>query len=130
VRDALTRVSPPDVDQMLAQASRLARRGADEREGKLGQRCHGRGEIGGGNERDYRAGECRDGIQRGAEEAARASDGVSGKGDVEDLSPAVRQSAITQRESLRQDEYAIVPLPLHDEMLAATQDAHARAKAR
>jgi len=124
------RVSPPDVDQMLTQASRLARRAADERQRKLGQRRHCSIEIGGGNERDCRASECRNGIQRCAEEAARTPERVSGECDVEDLSPAIRQSAIAQRESLRQDEYAIVPTPLHDEMLAATQDAHARAEAR
>src|SRR6185437_4751131 len=113
VRDTLACVSPPDIDQMLAQASRLASRGTDQREGKLGQRRHGCVEISGGNECDCRTGEGGHGIQRRAEEAACAAESVSGKRDVEDLSPAVRQPTITECESLRQDEYAIVATPLY-----------------
>src|SRR6185437_13824811 len=108
--------SPPDVDQMLTQASRLARRAADEREGKPGQRRHRSIEIGRGNERDRRTSESRNCIQRRAEEAARTPERVPWECNVEDLSPTIRQSAIAQRESLCQNEYAIVPTPLHYQM--------------
>ncbi len=95
VRHPLARASPADVDQMLTQARRLARRGAHQREGELRQGRQGDLQIRGGYEHDHRASERCDGIQRRAEEAARRPESVSGERDIEDLPPAIGQSAIT-----------------------------------